>query len=248
MKQINAKLKKGERLDDLHRSGYMIIQDPNKFCFGIDAVLLSGFAKVRINEMVLDMGTGTGVIPILLEAKTEGRKFVGIDIQEESVDMARRSVELNELGDRIFIQRVDIKKVTETYKCGSFDVVTCNPPYMNAGGGMVSEHSSFAIARHELLCNLEDVVCAASKMLRFGGRFYMVHRPNRLVDIFYLGRKHNLEPKVMRMVHPYAEKEPNMVLIEFAKGGKPLLKVEPPLIVYLNNSEYTKELLDIYYN
>lgn len=248
MSEKTVKLKKGERIDDLHRCGYMIIQDPNRFCFGIDAVLLTGFAKVKADEVLLDMGTGTGVIPILLEAKTECEQFVGIDIQEESVDMAKRSVYMNGLEDRIFIQQADIKELGNIFKAGSFDVVTCNPPYMNSGGGMVSEYTPKAIARHEILCNLEDVMHSASQMLRFGGRFYMVHRPNRLVDIFNLSRRYNLEPKTMRIVHPYSEKEPNMVLLEFTKGGKPLLKVEPPLIVYLMNGEYTKEMVDIYYN
>ena len=248
MSEKTVKLKKGERIDDLHRCGYMIIQDPNRFCFGIDAVLLTGFAKVKADEVLLDMGTGTGVIPILLEAKTECEQFVGIDIQDESVDMAKRSVYMNGLEDRIFIQQADIKELGNIFKAGSFDVVTCNPPYMNSGGGMVSEYTPKAIARHEILCSLEDVMYSASQMLRFGGRFYMVHRPNRLVDIFTLSRKCNLEPKTMRIVHPYLEKEPNMVLLEFTKGGKPLLKVEPPLIVYLMNGEYTKEMMDIYYN
>lgn len=248
MNEKTVKLKKDERIDDLHRSGYMIIQDPKRFCFGIDAVLLSGFAKANKDEVVLDMGTGTGVIPILMEAKTQCSQFVGIDIQPESVDMAKRSVKLNELEDSVFIQEADIKGLSNVFKNGSFDVVTCNPPYMNSGGGMVNEYSPKAIARHEILCNLEDVMIAASSMLRFAGRFYMVHRPGRLVDIFNLSRKHGLEAKTMRMVHPYADKEPNMVLLEFTKGGKPLLKVEPPLIVYLMNGEYTKELLDIYYN
>ncbi len=202
-----------ERVDDLHRNGYMLIQDPERFCFGVDAVLLAGFAKMKAGEVALDMCTGTGVIPILMEAKTEGKSFVGIEIQEESAEMAQRSVRLNNLEENIFIQHGDIKELDKMFRLGSFDVVTCNPPYMQSGGGLLNDYTPKAIARHEILCTLEDVINMADKMLRVGGRLYMVHRPARLADIFTLARAYHLEPKRMRLVHPYVEKEPTLVLV-----------------------------------
>ncbi len=240
-------IKENERIDDLHRNGYLIIQDPEKFCFGIDAVLLSGFANVKKGEKVIDLGTGTGVIPILLEGRYGGKNYYGIDIQAESVEMANRSVELNGLDDKIKIVECDIKNVFQSFKLSDFDVVVSNPPYMNFGGGIINKFDSKAIARHEILCGLEDVVSAASKLLKFGGRFYMIHRPHRLVDIFVLLREYKLEPKFIRFVHSYCEREPNMVLIESSRGGKAMLKVLPPLIIYDKSGKYTDEIYKIYY-
>lgn len=235
-----------ERIDDLHRNGYKIIQNPNKFCFGIDAVLLSGFANVKKNETSLDLGTGTGIIPILLEAKTQGEKFVGLEIQQESVDMAKRSVKLNSLEHKVEIVEGDIKQATALFKPSSFDVITSNPPYMNNGKGLTNTLVPKAIARHEILCTLEDVISAASKLVKVGGRFYMVHRPHRIADIICLLRQYKLEPKRIRFVHPYIDKEPNMVLIESTRHGKSMMKIEPPLIVYKDKNEYTDEIFDIY--
>ncbi len=235
-----------ERVDELHRNHYKIIQNPEKFCFGMDAVLLSGFAKVKEGESVLDLGTGTAIIPILLEAKTKGEKFVGLEIQEESADMARRSVMLNHLEDKISIITGDIKEANHLFKPASFDVITSNPPYMDHHHGLVNPNMPKAIARHELLCNLDDVVGQASKLLKPNGRFYMVHRPFRLTDIILTMKKYNLEPKRMKLVYPYIDKEPNMVLIEGLRGGKPMIKVDPPLIVYKEPNVYTQEILDIY--
>lgn len=243
---MEVKLLEGERIDDLHRDGYQIIQDPKRFCFGMDAVLLSGFAQVKEGERALDLGTGTGIIPILLEAKTKGSHFTGLEIQKESVDMAQRSVLLNDLQDKITIQEGDIKEAKSLFANRLFDVVTSNPPYMNTSHGLVSQGTPKAIARHELLCTLEDVVKAAADCLKVGGRFYMVHRPHRLVEIFTMCTKYKLEPKRMRMVQPYEGKEPNMVLIECSKCGGSMIKVEPPLIVYEEVNQYTKEILEIY--
>ena len=214
-----------ERVDDLHRDGHLIIQDPKRFCFGVDAVILSGFAKVKKGENVLDLGTGTGIIPILLAAKTEGKHFTGLEIQTESAEMANRSVLLNELEERVSI----------------------NPPYMNEGGGLVNPFAAKAIARHEILCSLEDVVAAAARLLRPLGRFYMIHRPHRLTDIMVLLRQYRLEPKRIRFVQPYADKEPTMVLVEAARGGKPMVKVDAPLVIYQAPQEYTEEIVEIYY-
>ncbi len=236
-----------ERLDDLHRNNLKIIQDPKKFCFGVDAVLLSGFVKVKRGEKALDLGTGTGIIPILLTAKTNGEKFHGLEIQEPLVEMARRSVKLNNLEEKVSIDLGDIKCLDKIYKPSYFDVITTNPPYMNYGGGILNEYDSKAISRHEVLCSLDDVVFGASRLLKTNGRFYMIHRPHRLVDIICTMRLHNIEPKTLRFVHAYAEKEPSMVLVEGVRNGKPMLKVLPPLVIYYSDGKYTNEAYNIYY-
>ena len=236
-----------ERVDDLHRNGYVIIQDPKRFCFGIDAVILSGFAEVKKGEKVMDLCTGTGIIPILLEAKTEGSHFTGLEIQEESVEMARRSVRLNGLEDKVTIDFGDVKNTEALYRASSFDVVTVNPPYMNEGGGLKNGYSPKTIARHEVLCSLEDVVDAAARLLVPQGRLYMVHRPHRLTDIMVTLRNHRLEPKRLRFVHSYADREPVMVLVEAVSNGKPMVKVMPPVIIYKEDGEYTGEIMKIYY-
>ncbi len=236
----------GERLDDLERNGYKIIQHKDKFCFGMDAVLLSGFARVQEGESVLDLGTGTGIIPILLEAKSEGRHFTGLEIQTESAEMARRSVRYNHLQDKIDIVIGDIKEASSIFKKASFDVITSNPPYMNDNHGLKNPDMPKAIARHEVLCTLEDVIREAALLLKPGGRFYIVHRPHRLAEIIDTLRLHKLEPKRMKLVHPFVNKEANMVLIESVRGGKSMMKVEAPLIVYQETGKYTDEIYDIY--
>lgn len=239
-------LKEGERFDDLARNNYRIIQNPSKFCFGMDAVLLTGFTKVKEGETVLDLGTGTGIIPILLEAKTNGSHFTGLEIQEESADMARRSVQLNQLENKVSIITGDIKEARQLFGAATFDVVTSNPPYMNQKHGLENPHLPKAIARHEILCSLEDVVAQASMLLKPNGRFYLVHRPFRLAEIIRVLSKYKLEPKRMKMVHPFINKEPNMVLIEAIKGAKPMITVEAPLIVYQEPGKYTDEIYEIY--
>lgn len=239
-------LREGERIDDLERNGYGIIQKKGAFCFGMDAVLLSGFAAVRKGERVLDLGTGTGIIPILLEAKTEGSHFTGLEIQEESADMARRSVRYNHLEEKVEIVTGDIKEAGRLFGLASFDVVTSNPPYMNQSHGLVNPSDGKAIARHEVLCTLEDVIREGSRVLKSGGRFYMVHRPRRLVEILETFRRHGLEPKRMKMVHPCADREANMVLIEARKGGNPLMKVEAPVIVFDGDRNYSDEIRTVY--
>lgn len=239
-------LKEGERIDDLERNGYKIIQHKDKFCFGMDAVILSWFARVEEGEKVLDLGTGTGIIPILLEAKTKGGHFTGLEIQSESVDMAKRSVEFNGLSEKIDIVCGDIKEVDCLFKKAYFDVVTSNPPYMNDNHGIKNPDMPKAIARHEILCNLEDVVSQAMKMLKPGGRFYMIHRPHRLTEIINCLKKYKLEPKRIKFVHPFVDKEANMVLVEAVRGGKSMVKVESPLIVYKDVGEYTDYIHKIY--
>ena len=241
-------LKENERIDDLHRNNYVIIQDKKRFCFGIDAVLLSDFAKAKKDDVVFDIGTGTGIIPILMCAKTKAKKFFAIDIQEESVDMAKRSIGLNKLEDKIEIVHLDIKNVFDKFEKNTIDVVTSNPPYMNMGGGLINEYDAKAIARHEIFCNLDDIVKATSLLLKPNGKFYMVHRPNRLCDIICTLRKYKLEPKTIRFVQSYEDKEPNMVLIESVKNGKAFLKILPNLIVYNKDNQYTEEINKIYYD
>ena len=243
---MTIKLKSNERLDDLQRNGYQIIQDPQKFCFGMDAVLLSGFAGARKGALVLDLGTGTGIIPILMEAKTEAAHLTGLEIQPESADMARRSVVLNGLEDKIEIITGDIREAGSLFGTASFDVITCNPPYMIGKHGLTNPDEPKAIARHEILCTLEDVIAAAAELLKPGGHFYMVHRPFRLAEIMVTLLKYRLEPKRMRLVYPFADKEPNMVLLEAVRGGRPRLTVEKPLIIYSRPGKYTQEMQEKY--
>ena len=239
-------LMENERLDDLQRNGLKIIQKTDGFCFGMDAVLLSGFASVKPGERALDLGTGTGIIPLLLSAKTKGDHFTGLEIQTEIMKMAQRSVALNGLEKKIDIIQGDIKEASRIFGAASFDVVTSNPPYMNDAHGLKNPGDVKAISRHEVLCTLEDVVREGTKALKPGGRFYMVHRPHRLAEIITVMRQYKLAPKRMKFVHPFAAKDANMVLIEAVRGGGAWLKLEPPVIVYKEPGVYTDEIYEIY--
>jgi len=234
--------KHGERLDDLHRNGLKIIQDPARFCFGIDAVLLSDFAKVHKGQRHLDLCTGNGIVPILLTAKSAGSHFSGVEIQEDMAEMARRSVALNGLEDKVSIIHGDIRKHT-----GQYNVVTANPPYMAVDAGAQSPNDANAIARHEIFCNLDDVVAAASRNLVSRGRFYMVHRPARLADIFASLAAHRLAPKILQLVQPRVGQPPNLLLIMASKDGGAGLQIPSPLVVYDDDGNYTEELRRIYY-
>lgn len=230
---MTTKLKPGERLDDLQLKGYEIIQDQGRFCFGIDAVMLSDFAKIKKEETVLDLGTGTGILPILLAAKTRGKHFTGLEIQEESADMALRSVEHNRLQDKIDIVTGDIKEAAEIFKPAFFDVIITNPPYMLEQHGLQNPQDAKAIARHEVLCTLDDILRESGKLLQESkGRFYMIHKPFRLAEILVKMNSYKIEPKRLQFIHPYVNKEPAMVLIEGIKGGKSRVKIEPPIIMY----------------
>ena len=242
----NKYLLEGERLDDLERNGLHIIQNPEKFCFGMDAVLLSGFIKCRKGAKVLDFCTGTGIIPILLSAKTEAGELTGLEIQEESADMARRSVALNGLGDRIEILTGDVKEADRLFGKAVFDTVSCNPPYMPAGKGIANPEDVKAIARHEILCTLSDVCRQAAAVLKDGGHFFMVHRPARLAEIFEKLGENRLEPKRMKFVQPFADKKPNMVLIDAVKGGGRELTVEEPVIVFKEPGVYSDCIREVY--
>ncbi len=239
-------LKENERIDDLERNNLKIIQDTKRFCFGMDAVLLSGFASLKEGDKVLDMGTGTGIIPILLSAKTEASSFTALEIQPDSADMARRSVALNNLQDKIEIVEGDIKNASAIFKKASFDAVTCNPPYMIGQHGIANPSSALSVARHEIMCTFDDVASNAAALLKPGGKFFLVHRPFRLAEIIVTLTKYKLEPKRMKLVYPYIDKEPNMVLIEAVRGGKSRMTVEKPLIVYKEEGVYTDDIYDIY--
>ena len=236
-----------ERIDDLQRNGYRIIQNKDCFCFGMDAVLLSSFAKAQKNEQVLDLGTGNGVIPILMQAKNpDAAGFTGLEIQAVSANLARRSVELNGIGEAVKIVQGDIKEASTIFGGASFNVVTTNPPYMSESHGLTNPTGHKAIARHELKCTLDDVLKASAKLLKPGGHFFMVHRPSRLGEIMSKMTACRIEPKRMQLVYPYVDKEPNMVLIEGTRGGNPGMKIEKPLIVYKEVNVYTEQLLENY--
>ncbi len=234
----NAYLLPGERLDDLERNNLYIIQDPKKFCFGMDAVLLSGFMKVKKNAVLYDMCTGNGIIPLLASAKTEAKKIYAVEIQEEVWDMARRSIELNGLSERICLIKGNIKDSVELVG-KNIDAVSCNPPYMPVGSGLVNPDSAKAVARHEIFCSLSDVCVQAAAVLKEGGHLFMVHRPQRMIEILNCMSANNLEVKRLRFVHAHVEKLPSMVLIDAVKGGGKELVVEPPVIIYKEDGSYT---------
>ncbi len=239
-------IKEDERIDDLQRNHYRIIQKKNGFCFGMDAVLLSGFVQIKQGEQMIDLGTGTGIIPILLEAKTDGKHFTGLEIQEEIAKMAFRSVLLNKLEERITILHGDIKEASRLCGRASFDVVTSNPPDMVQQHGLKNPNTIKAISRHEIFCTLKDVVRETALLLKPGGRFYLVHRPRRLAEIICVLRDYGLEPKRMKLVHSFADREANMVLIEAVKGGGVMMKVEAPIIVFQEPGVYSEEIHTTY--
>lgn len=236
---------KHERVDDLQINNLKIIQNPDGFCFGIDAVLLANFVRLKRNARVVDLGTGTGIIPILLAGKSRTSHITGIEIQEEVADMARRSVRLNKLDDRIKILNADLKEAENFLEVNQYDVVTSNPPYMHTQG-LINENDKKAISRHEIKCSLEDVIRVSSRLLKHNGRLFMVHRPIRLVDIMVYCRQYKIEPKRLQFIHPTYNKKPNLLLIECVKAAKPELKILDPLYVYGEDGKYTGQILNIY--
>lgn len=240
-------LKENERIDDLEFKGLKIIQNKDGFCFGIDSVLLSDFAKnIRHNSKVMDLGTGTGIINILLSGKTKASKFIGVEIQEEVAEMAKRSVELNNLEDKITILNENILNLKNIYDAKSFDAVVTNPPYKKINTGLINENNKQLISRHEITANLKDFIHISSYLLKDFGEFYMVHRPDRLVDIFQNMREERIEPKLIKFVYPKANKKTNLVLIKGIKNGKPFLEYDNNLVVYNEDGSYTDEILKIY--
>ncbi len=245
---MKVNLKKSERIDDLQFKNLKIIQDKEGFCFGMDSVLLSDFAKqIKRNAIVLDLGTGTGIIPTLLCAKTELKKVIGVEIQKEVAEMANKSIQLNCLQDRFEIINEDIINLNKIYKKQTFDVIVTNPPYKKRESGIINENQKKVIARHEITANLEDFIKTSRDLLKDKGEFYMVHRPERLVDIFNFMRKYKLEPKSLKMVYSNQEKEPKLVLIKGIKNARPFLNIEKNLYIYDKDGNYTKDILKIYH-
>lgn len=243
---MKVELLQGERIDDLQTKGKKIIQNPKYFCFGMDAVLIANFAKVRNKDNVIDIGTGNGIIALLLAAKRNPNSIKAIEIQEHMADMARRNVILNDFENVIKVDNIDLKNAAKFYGKDIFDVVVTNPPYFDKGSGRQNIEDAKIIARHEVKCSLEDIIKTSFDILKHRGKFFMVHRPDRIVDIICLMRKYNIEPKYIRFVHPKVDKQPSMVLIEGSKCGGREVKILEPLYVYDENGDYTKEIMDIY--
>lgn len=240
-------IKEDETIDDLQLKGLNLIQKKDGFKFGIDAVLLSDFACVKNKHRVMDLCTGTGVIPFLIYGKYEPASVYGLEIQEDMVEMAERSSKLNSLEQKVFFLNEDLKNIEYLKKLEKFDVVTVNPPYKLNNAGIINPNDKLAIARHEILCNLEDVIYSARILLKDNGRLYMIHRPERLADIFTLMRKYKIEPKRVKMIHPKMGKAPNIVLVEGQRDGGAYLKWDAPLYVYDDDGKYTKEINSIYW-
>ena len=223
-------LKENERIDDLQYKGLKIIQDKTAFCFGIDSVLLSDFAKeIKNNSKVADLGTGNGIVGLLLCKKTKLNQIIGVEIQEEIAEMAERSIKLNDLEEQFKIV-----------------AVVMNPPYKEVGKGKTNENSSKLIARHEVKATLSDFIKVAAGLLKDKGEVYVVHKPERIVDIMQEMRANKIEPKKMRLVYPYENETPSIVLIKGVKGGKKFFSVDKPLVIYQNNGEYTQDIKNIY--
>ena len=245
---MNIELKENERIDDLEFHHLKIIQNKKGFCFGIDSVLLSDFAKnIKDGGKVIDLGTGTAILPLLLSAKTNASKILGVEIQPVVAEMASRSIKMNNLQDKIEIINENIKNLKNMYLSSSFDVVVTNPPYKKLGTGGKNETETKLISRHEITANLEDFISISSYLLKDNGSFYMVHRPERLIDISIELRKYHLEPKEIKMVYSYMNKAPNLILIKAVKNAKPFLKVLEPLYIYNQEGSYTDEILKIYH-
>ena len=240
-------LKENERIDDLEYKGLKIIQNKDGFCFGVDSVLLSDYAKkIKKNAKVIDIGTGTGIISILLCKKTELSKIYGIEIQTEVAEMASRSAILNNLQDKFEVINTNIKDIFDVFEPHKFDAIVTNPPYKKVNTGVKSVDRKQLISRHEVECTLEDIIEKSSKLLKDLGEFYMVHRAERLVDIMCLLRKYKLEPKNIRFVHSKAEDKPELILVRAVRSAKEFLKIDKPLVIYKENGEYTDEILEIY--
>lgn len=244
---MQIELKPTQRIDDLEYKGLKIIQDKEGFCFGIDSILLSDFAKdIKQNSKVLDLGTGTGIIATLLCEKTKLKQIIGIEIQKEIAKMAEQSIKLNNLEEKFQIINTDIKNLTQLLPQQSFDAIVTNPPYKKQQTGITNKNQKQLISRHETTATLEDFIKISNKMLKDKGNLYIVHRPDRIVDLIETLRKNKLEPKKIKFVHPNIEKEPNLVLIKATKNANPFLKIEKPLYVYNQNKTYTNEILEIY--
>lgn len=243
----NSILMPNERIDELELNNLKIIQKNDGFCFGIDSVLLSDFArKIKNNSKVLDLGTGTGILGILLCAKTNLKQITGIEIQKDIADMATRSIQLNNLQGKFDILNCNIKDIDKLLKIDSYDAIVTNPPYKKPNSGKINENKTKLISRHEIEANLDDFIRISFKMLKDKGTLYMVHRAERIVDILSTMRKYKMEPKRIRFVYSNKNSESKLVLLEATKNAKPFVKIERPLYVYNETGDYTQELLQIY--
>ena len=242
---MNFSLNENERIDDLQIHDLKIIQQIDGFCFGIDAVLLSNFVTVRKGFRGADFGTGTGIIPILVAGKSQIEHMYALEIQEEVAKMATKSILLNKLTDKIEILNINLKDAANYIKPHSLDFITSNPPYMH-GMGLTNENEKKRISRHEIHCNLDDIMKTASKLLKDGGSFFMIHRPTRLCDIFVSARTHKLEPKLLKFIHPKPTKAPTLVLIKFVRAAKSELKMLEPLYVHKEDGSYDDEIIRTY--
>ena len=231
-------------IDIVPGTNYKIYQDRGSFSYGTDAIFLSSFAKA--SGLVMDLGTGTGIIPLRLILNKKVEKIYGVEIQESVAEMAQNSVMLNNLQDKIEILNIDLKMLPNKFSKHSFDSVVSNPPYMKKGGALVNEQDNFAISRHEIYCSLEDIISVSGYLLKPLGKLFLVHRPDRLVDILCLMRQYKLEPKYIRFVQSKIGKKPNLLLIEAVKDAKSDLKYYDPLIVYNEDGTYTDEIYQIY--
>ncbi|MGI6160814.1 MAG: tRNA1(Val) (adenine(37)-N6)-methyltransferase [Christensenellales bacterium] len=247
MDNMDKWLKEGERVDDLQYKGLKIIQNPAAFRFGMDAVLLAGFSVIRRGECVADLGTGSGIIAILLSGRMPSARIDALEIQPQMADMAKRSVGMNGLDGVVRVVEGDIKRAEDYLEVNAYHAVVCNPPYKKAGDGAKSASHTLAAARHEVLCTLEDVVKNAARLMKTKGRLYMIHRSDRFAELLYTMRDYGIEPKRIRMVQPSYGKPPNLMLIEGVKQGRSGVKWEPPLIVYGEDGEFTPELRAIYH-
>lgn len=236
-----------ERIDDLQINDLKLIQNPEYFCFGVDAVLLSHFAKqMKLNSNIIDIGTGNGILPLLISAKKSTKHITGIEIQKELYELAKKNVEYNKLQNLIDIQNIDVCNVHNVFEKESFDTVVTNPPYKKQGSGIINDNKYIQIAKHEITCTLEDIIRQSNYLLKDQGELYMVHRPDRLVDIIYEMRKYNLEPKIIQYVHSKISQPPVLILIQAVKNAKPFLKTLEPIIIYNDEGKYTQMIYDIY--
>lgn len=247
-------IRKNERIDDLGINDLKIIQNKEYFCFGTDSVLLANFVKSEnSNNVILDLCSGSGVIPIILSAKKKYKKIFGVELQSEMYDLFDRNIKLNNLEDSIISINENVKdikdirkKITSIMEKDKIDIITCNPPYKEIGTGLTTNHDVKTIAKCEVMCNLEDIFITSSKLLGKGGKLYLVHKPERLSDLIYFGRKYNLEAKEIRFVYPKINKKPSIVLISYRKDGGNETKVLEPLIEYNDDMSYTDEIYRIY--
>lgn len=242
---LQSFLREGENIDDLQLDGLKIIQNKALFSFGIDAVLLSSIAEVREGGSLVDIGSGNGILPLLLSAKTKAASIVGMEIQPGVCDMARRSVKMNGLEERIEIIEGDVRALARGYR-EAFDTVVSNPPYFKHRAGLISENEGRMLARHEINLNVEELFRAAALMLRNRGKMYLVHRPSRLVDIFYYARAFRMEAKKARPVVSKRGEEAKLILLEFVKNGGSELTWQRELVVYEDDGSYTEEIRKIY--